>query len=669
MKEWVTAKEIAGAAEDVANTHSGVVRQAKREGWRTDKRQGRGGGRVYHLDSLPAKARAALVRQHGPAPSETSDTSARGSGFYEYDPDELARWGDACNARQRAEGVERAQILNAAMDMHERSGYRLREALHAAAAAADRNPGTVKNWYYGTQSMRGAQYYRRCDWMYALIPRYVGRTATAEMDPAAWQYLLGDYLRLSGPSLAACYRRLQKQAREHGWQIPAKKTVTRRIEREIPRETIVYYREGEDAVARMVESGPRDRSMFRALEAANADGHQLDVICRWPDGTTGRPYLTAIQDLYSNRFIGWHLSATENADAYRLALARSLRWGIPNELYLDNPRAASSKMLSGRAQQRFRWPGHADDPEGLFGLLGLTVHYVLPFSGQSKPIERAFRDLIEQVAKHPRCEGAYVGSSTEKKPANHRTATVPIDEMESIVAAGIREYNEREGRRTRVAAGRSFDAVFLESYERYKHLIERPTQAQKRRLLLANRRVTAAHKSGAVEVEGNVYWSEALAGYARLPKQRRQLIACYDPDALGEGIHVYTLDGREVGHAEVRHLRFDCSQDAQRHGREKARYKRAAREQASAAQRMREREVASRNQPEPDDSPDEPPDIATEESNVVRGAFGRHEEPVQKAAGSDVEPNEEGGGGADYQHAADDMLLAHFERLRHSEED
>jgi len=282
-----TAKEIAGVADDVPGTERGV-RKKMRRGEIASEKSAQGKGYVVHLDALPPKARAALVRQHGPAPSETSDTSARDSGDYQYDPDELARWGDSCNERQRAEGVERAKILNAAMDLHERRGYRLREALSAAAEAAGRNPGTVKNWYYGTQSMRGARHYRRCDWMYALIPRYVGKTVTAGFDAAAWDYFLGDWLRLSGPSLSACYRRLQAQAKQNGWRIPSRKAVAGRVSREIPRETIIYYREGADAVARMVESGPRDRSMFRALEAVNADGHQLDVICRWPDGTTRR---------------------------------------------------------------------------------------------------------------------------------------------------------------------------------------------------------------------------------------------------------------------------------------------------------------------------------------------------------------------------------------------
>jgi len=635
---WFSAKVIAGVADDVPGTERRVRSKAQRDGWRSRNREV-GKGDEYHVDSLPPKACAALYHLYAPAPApmaEPSEERMIQPGRFEYDPEELARWAESRSAKQQARGEHCARVLQAAMALHEREGMRLRRAFELVAEQFGEQAGTVKNWYYGRDGKPGARDYRRCDWMYFLTPGYVGRTATADFDEAAWDYFLGDWLRLSQPSMAASYRRLQVQAREHGWRIPAYKTVANRIEREVPVHTIKYHREGPDAVDRMVESGPRDRSCFRALEACNADGHQLDVLCQWPNGRLDRPYVTVVQDLYSNRIIGWHLSATESADSYRLALARALRWGKPRELYLDNTRAAAAKMLTGGAAHRYRWRDKDDDPKGLFTLLDIDVHYVQPYHGQSKPIERAFGDLIEQIAKHPRCEGAYVGSSTENKPANHGTHHVPIDEMMAIIDAGIREYNEREGRRTRVAAGRSFDQVFRESYQRHASVIERPTEAQMRRLLLANQRVTASKKNGAVVVHGNTYWSETLARFAGKPKERRQLVACFDPDDLATGIHLYTLDGREIGHAEIRQMQFRDTEKSRTHNREKQRYKQAARDQASARRRMSQAEVARLNDPEAGDDGAADVDAPTD-VNVLRGLF----QPLEAASGDDVDAADE----------------------------
>jgi len=614
---WFTAKEIAGVADDVPTTVQGINDMRRRgvlKGVKADK----GKGYVYHVDSLPPKACVAMYRLHAPTPEpETSSETMIKPGRFEYDPEELARAAESRSAKQQARGEHCARVLQAAMALHERGDCDLRNAFASAAHQFGENPGTVRNWYYGRNGAPGARDYRRCDWMYFLTPGYVGRTAKAEFDEAAWDYFLGDWLRPSGPTMAGSYRRLREQAKVHGWKIPSYKAVARRIEREIPTQTIKYYREGADAVSRMVESGPRDRSMFRALEACNADGHQLDVLCKWPDGKVDRPFLTAIQDLYSNRLIGWHISATESADSYRLALARSLRFGKMDELYLDNTRSAAAKMLTGGAPHRYRWRDKDDDPLGLFTLLDIDVHYVEPYHGQSKPIERAFRDLIEQIAKHPRCEGAYVGSSPERKPANHGTYHVPIEEMSQIVEAGIREYNEREGRRTRVAAGRSFDQVFQESYQRHAQSIERPTEAQMRRLLLANQRVTAGYNNGAVELHGNTYWSETLSQFSGKPKERRQLVACFDPDDLESGIHLYRLDGREIGHAQIRFMKFKDSDTSRTHGRERRRYTKAARDQASALRRMSQAEVAAMNDATTEEADAEQP----EDANVVRGMF------------------------------------------------
>jgi len=62
-KQYYPAKELAGLP-GMPKTESAVIRKAKRDGWSSRDRSGRGGGREYALSSLPAETRAYLARQH-----------------------------------------------------------------------------------------------------------------------------------------------------------------------------------------------------------------------------------------------------------------------------------------------------------------------------------------------------------------------------------------------------------------------------------------------------------------------------------------------------------------------------------------------------------------------------------------------------------------------------
>ena len=63
-QEWWTAAELAALAlPEIPTTESGVIRHGVREAWRCRAREGRGGGREYHVSALPAGARAELARR------------------------------------------------------------------------------------------------------------------------------------------------------------------------------------------------------------------------------------------------------------------------------------------------------------------------------------------------------------------------------------------------------------------------------------------------------------------------------------------------------------------------------------------------------------------------------------------------------------------------------
>ncbi len=140
---------------------------------------------------------------------------------------------------------------------------------------------------------------------------------------------------------------------------------------------------------------------------------------------------------------------------------------FPKAALLDNGREFAAKVFTGGgAKTRFRFKVKEDDIPGLLPMLGVNVHWATPYSGQSKPIERAFRDLCDRVAKHPAFEGgAYTGNKPDAKPENYGNRAIPLDEFRAVLNEEMEAHNARPGRRSEVAFGRSFDEVFDEGYK------------------------------------------------------------------------------------------------------------------------------------------------------------------------------------------------------------
>ncbi|MFZ1681763.1 MAG: transposase domain-containing protein, partial [Rhizobiaceae bacterium] len=350
----------------------------------------------------------------------------------------------------------------------------------------------------------------------------------------------------------------------------------RRIERELPRAVIVLARKGADAARALYPAQSRDRSVFHAMQAVNVDGHKFDVFVKWPDGEVGRPLMVAFQDLASNLIVSHRIDRSENREAVRLAIGDMIEThGIPDHVWMDNGRAFASKWISGRWKNRFRFKIKDDEPTGILTELGVTIHWTTPYSGQSKPIERAFRELAEEIARHPKCAGAYTGNRPDAKPENYGSAAIPIEAFETLVAAEIARFNLRAGRRTKEAGGKlSFADVYRASMARETTLVRKATAAQRRLFLMAAEGVTSRPRNGEIHLAGNRYWTEDLVEIAG-----RRVVARFDPQAMHQPLHVYTLDGRFVASAEcIEATGFNDAAAARAHSALRAAYMRKLRD-------------------------------------------------------------------------------------------
>jgi transposase InsO family protein len=546
-----------------------------------------GGGWEYHFTLAPAEVQArltALAQAGAPAPEPRSN----------------ALWQAFERLPQKAKD-EAAKRL-AAIDLVDRLSLRAGRSGAVALASVERNvsQSTLYGWLGLVDGVP------RADRLPALAPRRQGRTATAACDPAAWDFLIADYLRLEAPRFEACDRRMREAAAEHGW---SPKTLKRRLEREIPPESMTVARKGREALKRLYPAQQRDRSHMGPLQAVNIDGHKLDVFVRVEgQAKPTRVILVAIQDLGTGMIVGWNLDLTETRESVRLAIADMVEdLGIPDEMYLDNGRGFASKLISGGQPTRFRFKVRPDEPSGVLTQLGVRCHWTTPYSGQSKPIERAFRDLAEEIARHPVCAG---GNTPEAKPENYGSTAIPFEDLEALVAREIQRHNAREGRRGNGMNGRSFLQVWNDKIAAGA-IVRRGTEEQRRMLLLASDAITIRRDQPAIWFSGNRYWHEALIEHAG-----SKVMIRFDPRALFEPIAVYTLDGRFLASADcIEMTGYDDAEKARSHGRDRRAWIKAVSKATELGKRLDD-ESFRRLLASPDDVQPERPKV---ERLVVNG--------------------------------------------------
>lgn len=468
-------------------------------------------------------------------------------------------------------------------------------AYETAATATGVKEESVRNW---AKRVKG---HPREHWLALLADAYQGRSKEADCSPEAWDQWKADYLRLEAPAATAVYSRLVRAAKAHGWSVPSRHTLLRRMERELPAPVIVLLRHGQEALKKMYP--PQQRSVFdlHALEWINGDGYMHNAFVKWPDGSVHRPKTWFWQDIYSRKLLAFRTDQSEHTDLLRFSLGDLIEtYGIPEHATIDNTRAAANKWLTGGARTRYRFKVREDEPWGIFATLGVEIHWTSIFagkgSGQSKPVERAFGggNIGEVVDKHPAFAGAYTGPNPTEKPENYGKKAIPLDTFLAILQQEITAWNARPKRRTETAGGTlSFDDVFERSYT--TSVIRACTEEQRRLWLLCAEGVKVSQEAtftleagGAVGVGRNRYHSEALYEH-----RGASIVARFDPASLHQSVHAYTLDGRYLCECHlIESAGFGDTEAAREHARARNQFLRATREAAAAEQRMTAVEAA-----------------------------------------------------------------------------
>lgn len=438
MKDAYTTKELLPV---MGITKVTLLSRAKREGWASRPRRGRGGGNEWLVSGLPEDVRLKLMRAAetdrpavsvqtlATAPvSDTKRTKALARA------DVVALYADwLCRAEHGSKGAARESFISAY-----RGGAwpRLLEELGPKVSWK-----TIERWKVNL---------RRTSTVVSLVDqRGRGNASRAVMTEHHVETLLRAVLHPNSPAVSECLRNAGDAMRAMGLDVPSEATMRRFLTRwrETNFGSWVYTREGKkawnDKCAFFIE---RDYDKINVGDILVADGHVLNFETLNPE--TGKPQrmeLVMWYDMKSNCPLGWEIMPTENTQAIASAFRRAViaLGKYPIIAYLDNGRAFRSKYFNG---VDFAQTGIG----GLFQEMGVNTIFAWPYHGQSKTVERFFGTMHDLERWVP----SYTGINIETKPPRlkrgeelHRKAwsaaggrALTLEETHIAVAKWIDKY-------------------------------------------------------------------------------------------------------------------------------------------------------------------------------------------------------------------------------------
>ena len=380
------------------------------------------------------------------------------------------------------------------------------------------------------------------------------RRSWNDQEDSLYELFRTDYLRAEAPDASACHRRLIPVASKRGIDLPPKSAFVSRLKSETSHSQQVRARSGAMAVLDATPAQERSVADLAPLEIVNGDGRRHDVIVEFPSGRVGRPVVWAWQDVWSRKILAWRAGETESADLVRTSLHELIvTHGVPGRIITDSTRAVSAKWLTGGQKSRKRWRSTDEELAGLLKILDIQFSATRIDTdsaglgrgrGRAKPIERAFRDLANQIDTHPRLAGAYTGRSVSDRPETHRQHPASWEDFRDVVATCVAEHNARSGRRTEAAAGRSFNDAWKEGIS--QTIIRRLSPAQAAILLLAAED-TRVGRDGCFRLRtgrgtglpANRYHNQEL-----LEHVGQRVVARFDPQNLHSEVQVFDVSGR-----------------------------------------------------------------------------------------------------------------------------
>lgn len=527
-------------------TVKNVIMKANNENWKSERRQGRGGGFVWLFGSMPETTQKTIRLAELKSLPVIQKEPAQNTPIKAKEP--------VYSATKQDKALARADLLCLYEEYQQKNGktvkskeefitkYEAQAYPELYAKLGSVSWKTLERWNLKQKTCN--------DFLSLTDKRGLAHCGKSILTETHKSIILGQILNPNAPFIGQAARKVEKRCQDEGLAVPSDATIRRFVNSYMSEcyDEFILFREGKKAwTDKCSISILRDWSLVQVGDVIIADGHTLNFETINPE--TGKPKrmtLLLFFDGASNHPLGWEVMATENIQCISAAFRRScmLLGKFPKVVYLDNGRAFRAKYFEGCRD--FQQAGI----DGLYESLGVKVIHAWAYHGQSKPIERFFGTMHDFEVSMP----SYVGRNIFEKPARlHRNEKLhqklheklggrplTLEETHREIAKWFAEYVQRPQPRTHLknnTPARVFETG------RGQGLTQ--SDIDRLDLLMMSKTVRTITKDG-FRLHGKLYWHEVLAS------RRHEIIVRYDEILNPNCVKVYTKDGQFLCEARNR---------------------------------------------------------------------------------------------------------------------
>lgn len=365
-----------------------------------------------------------------------------------------------------------------------------------------------------------------------LLAKYGKNYSKTIIDEKYFDYFRNLYLVEGAPSLYSCWELTCGFAiREDGInksEFPSRMAFKRKLEREIPRQSIYLARYGQSAWNRKYGNYiDRDYSNIICGKVWVSDHAQIDVACLTPDGNIVFPWVTAWRDYKSGKWLGWILqSGHPNSDLiFQSFYYAAETYGLPEDVIIDNGKDYRSKDFAG-GRKVVKIDASKAKATSMLAELNVEVHFALPYNAQTKPIERDFLKIKELLSKH--CIG-YRGGNVVERPEKlaveiKKGKIMPFDKFKTIFDDFVINVLNKRPSQGKNLKGLSPDELFNQEF---KEKITTSRDALKLFCMRTSKTFTVG-RNGIKDSEfGITYWADWMIAQTGLKVYLRRDVQNY----------------------------------------------------------------------------------------------------------------------------------------------